>query len=98
MEVVCFWMREAFVDVVEINLIFVITINCLQTGDIFKERRSGETAEHHDRVLSFCPSKTEWTTLSVVELNVWLLSDQIIAFEKSLIVARFEFGLLRICE
>lgn len=47
-----FRMRESFVNVIEVDLIVIVSIDSLQTGDILKKRRSGEAAKHHDRVLA----------------------------------------------
>jgi len=41
-----FWVLEVFVDVEKTNSLWsVVTIYCLQTGDVVKEGRSGEAAE-----------------------------------------------------
>ncbi len=61
-EPVPFRMGKGFVDVVEgqfFLLLPVVVMDCLQTGDITQEGRSGQTAEddHRMPILEFLPER-----------------------------------------
>ena len=51
---IVFGMSQRLVDVKELDALGgIISVNCFQTGNIAKERRSGKAPEYNDSVLSF---------------------------------------------
>jgi len=64
-------MGERFVDEKELNILrSVIAIDCLQTGDIFSERGSRETAENQNGILPFETTRLERFAIRVKDREV----------------------------
>ena len=65
-------MGQRLVDEIELNpLRSVVAINCLQTGDISEERRSGETAKDKNGVFAFEATHLKGVAVGIEDRNVW---------------------------
>ena len=68
-------MCEPLVDVIKIDLIVIVTVNRLQTGDIAQEGASGQAAEYDDRVLALRRREIKRLALGVNETDGRLCAD-----------------------
>ena len=58
-------MLNAFVNVVELDVVSVVAVHSLQTGDVSKERWSGQAPEHNHRVLSASRTQLQFLALAI---------------------------------
>lgn len=68
-------MCEPLVDVIKIDLIVIVTVNRLQTGDIAQEGASGQAAKYYDRVLALRRREIKRLPLGIKETGGRLCAD-----------------------